>query len=61
MVLAPPPPLTLGRDFIDTEEFMTFASALEECSDSEVWPRALYLLGEEPPQSRELAAVASIT
>ena len=51
-------PLPLGRGFIVTEEFMTLASALEDCSDSELWPRVRYLLGEELPQSRELAAVA---
>ena len=58
MLLAAPPPL--DRAFIVTEVFMTFASALEDCSDSELWVRVRYLLGEEPPQSRELAAVVKI-
>ena len=58
MLLAVPPPL--DRAFIVTEVFMTLASALEDCSDSELWARVRYLLGEEPPQSRELAAVVSI-
>lgn len=52
MLLAPAP---LDHAFMVTAEFMRFASALEDCSDSELWPRVRYLLGEEVPQSRELA------
>ena len=53
ILLAAPP---LGHAFV-TEEFMTFARALDESSDSELWPRPRYLLGELLPQSRELAVI----